>query len=364
MSGGFHKLPFIAIKIKHRIYPKFRMTKIIQFFILSFISLTFTFCSVKENKNWDESKLNQAIDYAGTLGTYALVIQSNENIIASYGNIDKASRVHSVRKAILSALVFQNLDKIDIQASLADLNINDAPKPLTDLQRTAKVIHLLKSTSGINHPTGSQVGSMQAKRDNLLGYEPNIPGTKWAYNNWDYNVLTTIFEKQTGLTISEAFNKGIAEPLNINNFEVFYRRDTTLTLHPKAGIKLSTRDMAKFGQLYLNYGNWKGNQIIPKEWVEKITTDFTLTKKQSNERFGHGYLWWIPSKNYAGGIPEGSYISTGAWGQRILIIPKWNTVIAHKTMTEIPSKERTPVKSSEFEELVRLISLAHISDSQ
>ena len=335
------------------------MTKIIKLIILSFISLTFIFCSKKEETNWDEGRLNQAIEYAGTIGTYALVVQSNDDIIASFGNIDKASRVHSVRKAILSALVFQNLDKINLHASLADLNINDAPQPLTKLQRTTKVIHLLKSTSGINHPTGSQVGSMQAKRDALLGKEPNIPGTKWAYNNWDYNVLTTVFEQETGLTISEAFQKGIAKPLNINDFEVFYRGDTTLSLHSKAGIKLSTRDMAKFGQLYLNQGNWNGKQLIPKEWVEKITTDFTLTKKQGNERFGHGYLWWIPSKNYAGGIPEGSYMTTGAWGQRILIIPKWNTVIAHKTMTEIPVKERTPVKSSEFENLVRLIALAY-----
>lgn len=340
------------------------MIKIKPFLIPVLLSLSFAFCTKKEKKNWNESKLNQAIEYAGDIGTYALVVQTNDDILASYGDIDKVSRVHSVRKTILSALVFQHLDKIDLQASLADLNIQDSPLPLTDLQRTAKVIHLLKSTSGINHPTGSQVGSMQANRDNLLGKEPNIPGSKWAYNNWDYNVLTTIFEQETGLTISEAFENGIAEPLGITNFEVIYRSDTTLSIHSKAGFRLSTRDMAKFGQLYLNRGNWHEKQLLPKEWIEKITNDFTLTKKKNSERFGHGYLWWIPSKSYAGGIPEGSYMTTGAWGQRILIIPKWNTVIAHKTMTEIPSKERTPVKRSEFEKLVRLISDARLDHIQ
>lgn len=336
------------------------MLKSIHLPLFLLMATTFSFCTKKENKSWDEKKLNKVIEHAGEIGTYALVVQSDGDIIASYGNIEKASRVHSVRKAILSALVFQHLDKIDLEASLADLNIQDAPIPLTDLQRTTQVIHLLKSTSGINHPAVSQVGSMQANRDSLLGSEPNIPGGKWAYNNWDYNLLTTVFEQETGLTFSDAFKKGIADPLNITDFEVFYKRDTSLSIHPKAGIRLSTQDMAKFGQLYLNEGIWKGEQLIPKEWVKKINSDFTLTKRQSNERHGHGYLWWIPAKDYAGGIPEGSFMATGAWGQRILVIPKWNTVIAHKTMTEIPSKERTPVKRSEFEQLVKLIADARI----
>ena len=336
------------------------MTTKNQVFLFLLLSLGLSFCTNIKEKNWDESKLNEAIEYAKEIGSYALVICTEDSIVASLGDIDEVSRVHSIRKAILSALVFQHLDKIDLQANLADLNIQDAPLPLTDLQRTTKVIHLLKSTSGINHPTGSQVGSMQADRDKLLGKEPNIPGTKWAYNNWDYNVLTTIFEQETGLSISEAFKKGIAEPLGMDTFEVFYRRDTSFSIHPKAGLRLSTKDMAKFGQLYLHKGKWEGKQLIPEEWIEKITSDYTLTQKSSRERYGHAYLWWIPSENYAGGIPEGSYLATGAWGQRILIIPKWNTVIAHKTMTEIPSKERTPVKRSEFEKLVTLISNAYI----
>lgn len=332
----------------------------LPWFILAI--LLFSFCSQKEERIWDEKKLDRALAYAAEIGTYALVLQSNNEIIASHGNIDKVSRIHSVRKAILSTLVFQHLDKIDLEATLADLNIQDAPIPLTHLQRTAKVIHLLKSISGINHPTGSQVGSMQANRDILLGQEINVPGSKWAYNNWDYNVLTSIFEQETGLSIYEAFKTGIAHPLNIDSFEVIYRKDTTLSLHAKAGFRLSTRDMAKIGQLYLNGGNWQGKQLIPEGWIAKITSDFTLTKGQSTERFGHGYLWWIPDSTYAGGLPKDCFVATGASGQRILVIPQWDLVVAHKTMTEIPSRERTPVKGSEFEKLVRLIAEARISE--
>ncbi|MEM7367959.1 MAG: serine hydrolase [Bacteroidota bacterium] len=313
---------------------------------------------------WDELKLKEALTYADGIGTYALLIQTDGEIIASYGHIDTVSRVHSVRKVIIGALVFQNLENIDLKASLKDLNIQDHPIPLTALQQTAKVIHLLKSTSAINHPTGSQVGSMQEDRDLLLGSEPNVPGEKWAYNNWDYNVLTTILEQETGDSTSQLFEEGIARPLGIKDFEVIYRRDTTLSQHAKAGFRLSTRDMAKIGQLYLNNGKWQGKQLIPEEWVQKITTDYTITSHQNNERYGHGYLWWIQDKSYADGLlPTGSYVATGAWGQRILVIPTWNTVIAHKTMTEGPKAERTRVKSSEFEKLVKLICEARLSSN-
>jgi len=330
-------------------------------------SLLFSFCALllsscvlhKEVQlRWDEAKLEKVLDHAKDIGTFALVIQTDGEIIASFGEIDSTTRIHSVRKAILSALVFQHLDQIALEATLGELDIQDAPIPLSPIQETAKVIHLLKSTSGINHPAVSQLGSMQRDRDLLLGKEDNIPGLKWAYNNWDYNALSTIFEQETALSMEEAFRSGIAEPLGIENYDVFYRRDTSLSIHPKVGFRLSAVAMAKFGQLFLQEGRWKGQQLIPAKWIRKIPKEFTPTANQNNERFGHGYLWWIQAKGYAGGLPQGSFVATGAWGQRILVIPAWNTVVAHKTMTEIPSKQRKRVTRSEFEELVRLLSQA------
>ena len=253
------------------------------------------------------------------------------------------------------ALISQHLDKIDLESTLAEIGIDDHPIPLTQLQKTTKIIHLLKSTSGINHPAVSQVGNAQLLRDSLLGLTENEPGIKWAYNNWDYNALTTIFEQLSGLSVSEAFEKGIAEPLNIKDYETFYRRDTTMSMHSKVGFRLSTRDMAKFGQLFLDNGIWNKEEVIPKEWIENITTDYVLNSLPKKERFAQGYFWWLPAEDYAGGIPKGSYLTTGTAGQRIFVIPKWNMVVAHKTMTDIPSKERTPVSSRKFEQLMKLI---------
>lgn len=330
------------------------MKNLISFICILTFLITINSCEKKE-QYWDSAKLDQAIKYAEEIGTFGLVIQTDGEIISSYGDIDSLSRIHSIRKAILMAVTSQHLDKIDLQASLEELGIDDSPVPLTELQKQTKVIHLLKSTSGINHPIGSQVGRMQEIRDNLLGKEPNMPGTKWAYNNWDYNALTTIFENESGLSVGKAFETGIAKPLGIERFDSFYRKDTTLSIHPKVGFRLSTRDMAKFGQLFLNEGSWNNEQIISKSWIQRITTDYTKTGVNSPERFAHGYLWWLQSNEYAGGLPKGSYMATGSGGQRILVVPEWNTVIAHKTMTELPKEQRKTVSGRQFEQLVKLI---------
>jgi len=338
-----------------------KIKKIRTFLILVIVCApAFGRCN-KNEKIWNENKLNRAIEYAQEIGTFSLIIQTNDEIVASYGDIDSLSRIHSIRKAILMALISQHLDKINLQSSLAEINIDDFPIPLTKLQKTTKIIHLLRSTSGINHPAVSQVGNAQMLRDSLLGLLPNKPGIKWAYNNWDYNALTTIFEQLSGLTVSKAFEQGIANPLDIKHFDSFYKRDSTLSIHAKVGFRLSTRDMAKFGQLFLNNGIWNGKEIIQKNWIENITNDYIINRIPKKERYAQGYLWWLPSDDYATGIPNGSYLTTGTAGQRILVIPEWNTVIAHKTMTEIPSKERTPVSSREFEQLIVLIKKARIT---
>ena len=323
------------------------------------LALLYLYGCQKAGGPWNQDALKEVTEYANEIGTFGLVIHADGQNVLEFGDIDRVSRLHSVRKAILSASVFQNMDKVDINSTLEDLGIQDYPIPLTGLQTTTKVIHLLKSTSGINHPTSSQIGSMQADRDSLLGYDPNIPGTKWAYNNWDYNVLTTILEQETGMSTLELFEIGIAKPLGMHDYEVFYRGDTSVSKHLKAGFRLSTRDMAKFGQLFLRQGTWDGNQLIPREWIQKISSDFTLTKNQGNERYGHGYLWWIQDETYADGLlPQGSFVATGAWGQRILVIPAWNIVVAHKVMTEGATGLRKKVTKSEFENLVKLIALA------
>lgn len=308
---------------------------------------------------WDLRKLDEAFRFACELGTTTLIIATNGEVVRSMGDVTTPHRVHSVRKVLLSAMVGQHIGtgpkQINLESTLAELGIDDEPHPLNELQKEAKVLHLIKSVSGINHTAAAEGGLMQKDKDRRLGQEPNIPGTVWAYNNWDYNALTTIFEQETGLTIYEAFNKGIAEPLEMQDFNeksVYYEYDTELSMLPKAGFKMSARDLAKFGQLYLNKGKWNGKHIIPEEWIGRITDDYTITGKKLL-RSGHGYLWWVPvdSKSCEMGIPEGTYVAAGFGSQRIVVIPYWDTVIVHQVnvidcIVSVMKKQGTTIKGA------------------
>lgn len=287
---------------------------------------------------WDLRKLDEAFRFACELGTTTLIISANGEVVRSMGDVAAPHRLHSVRKALLSALVGQHIgtrpNQINLESTLAELGIDDEPHTLNELQKETKVLHLIKSVSGINHTAAAEGGLMQKDKDRRLGRVPNIPGTKWAYNNWDYNALTTIFIKKTGLNVFEAFKKGIADPLDMQDFDkdaVSLEYERELSMHPKAGFKMSARDLAKFGQLYLNKGKWNGKQIIPEEWIGRISDDYTVTGKKLL-RSGHGYLWWVPMDNKSRemGIPKGTYVATGFGSQRIVVIPRWDTVIIHQ----------------------------------
>ncbi|MBW1943668.1 MAG: serine hydrolase [Deltaproteobacteria bacterium] len=311
------------------------------------------------NPVWDAEKLDEAFQFACELGSTSLIVATNGEVVRSMGELDKPLFLHSVRKAVLSAIVGQHVgtgpNQINLESTLAELKINDKPIPLTPLQQQTKVLHLIKSISGINHPAAGEAGLMEKEKDKRLGHKPNPPGTVWAYNNWDYNALTTIFQKETGLTIYEAFNKGIAEPLEMQDFNekyVYYEYEKELSMHLRAGFKMSTRDLVKFGQLYLNKGKWNGKQIIPEEWINRITDDYTITGEKLL-RSGHGYLWWVPvdNKSREMGIPEGTYFASGFGNQRIVVIPNWDTVIVHQVnaidcLVSVIKKHETTLKGA------------------
>ena len=139
---------------------------------------------------------------------------------------------------------------------------------------------------------------------------------------------------------------------DFNEKSVYYEYETELSMHPKTGFAMSARDLAKFGQLYLNKGKWNGKQIIPEKWIDRITDDYTITGKKLL-RSGHGYLWWVPvdGKSREMGIPEGTYVATGFGSQRIVVIPHWDTVIVHQVnvidcIVSVMKKQQTTFKGA------------------
>lgn len=221
---------------------------------------------------WSPTALAAAEAHARELGSTAVIVVQHGAIVASWGETDANILLNSARKSLASALIGIAVAerKIDLNATIAQLGLDDIPPALTDDEKQATVQQLLQARSGIYHPANYETPDMAARRPARSSHPP---GTFWYYNNWDFNVLGTILEHATGASIFETFKRRIAIPIGMQDFDPAACRYTggPNSMHPAYLFYASARDLARFGLLYLNHGNWDGRQIVPASWVADST---------------------------------------------------------------------------------------------
>ena len=259
-------------------------------------------------------------------GSTMFVVQAGK-VLAAWGSPDRRYLQASIRKSYLSALfgIFAEEGQIDLQQNLESLAIDDI-QALTSTEKKAKIIDLLRAKSGIYLPAAFSPKGM-AKY--LPARGSHDPGTFWYYNNWDFNALSTIFQQQTQQDLFTAFHKRIAAPLQMEDFRLFdtyYRFEKDKSIHPAYLFKMSARDMARFGLLFLRAGKWKSEQLIPAEWVTESTRVHTAELGRGFQgRGGYGLLWWIAPPIDGNTL----YYASGSGGQRLYVIPEQDMVIVH-----------------------------------
>jgi len=196
------------------------------------------------------------------------------------------------------------------------------------------VKQLLQSRSGIYHKAAAETQEMKDSRP-LRG--SHLPGTFFYYNNWDFNALGTIFERETGTKIFEEFKRRIADPIGMEDFSVsncYYQYEDSLSMHPAYSFRMSARDMARFGVLYQKNGNWKGNQIIPIDWIAESTTTYSILDSAAG--VGYGYMWaTIPDgSGFAQLIGASGFYHTGIGVHIVIILPELKLVLVERYDTD------------------------------
>ena len=88
------------------------------------------------------------------------------------------------------------------------------------------------------------------------------------------------------------------------------------------GIWMTTSDMAKFGQLFLNEGQWEGQQVVPASWVEESTS---LQYQRNTGSADYGYQWWVRT---FGAQDYDAFFAQGHAGQYIFVVPQLQLVVA------------------------------------
>jgi len=319
-----------------------------------------TEASKPEDRGWSSDGLAAAKEYADSIDTAAVIIVDDGAIVSQWGATSTKFNVHSIRKSFLSALYGLAVAKgqINLNATLEKLGIDDNEPSLTPEEKQARVIDLLKARSGIYHAALYETPAMRAEKP-PRGSHP--PRSFWSYNNWDFNALGTIYEKLTGDAIYHSFDAQIAQRIGMEDYDAKEQEYVTGldSIHRAYPFRMSARDMARFGLLYLRNGRWRDSQLIPALWVRDSTTAYSVADGNARDNYsGYGYLWWVAvnGNHYPNvELPDGSFSAWGAGGHFIAVIPAFNVVVVHRVNTDDPAKK---VTLDQFGKLLRLILAA------
>lgn len=154
----------------------------------------------------------------------------------------------------------------------------------------------------------------------------NEPGTKFLYNSMATYMLSAIVTRVTGEKVIDYLKPRLFDPLNIAGID--WETDPSGVNTGGWGLRLKTEDMAKFGQLLLQNGEWNGQQLISREWVKEATTSKIIQRPdlsaeeqaKSDWLQGYGYQFWRCRNN--------AFRGDGAFGQYIIVMPEQDAVIA------------------------------------
>ncbi|MFH1635190.1 MAG: serine hydrolase [Chloroflexota bacterium] len=199
---------------------------------------------------------------------------------------------------------------------------DETPKKISANLAAMQVRHLLSMTTGHHTDTTEQI--MRARNPFKAFLKLPVehePGTYFVYNSGASFMLAAIVQKLTGQTLVEYLTPRLFEPLGIE--------DAVWDSHPNGvnfggwGLNIKTEDIARFGQLYLQKGQWQGRQLIPAAWVEAATAKQVSNGPDENPDWeqGYGYQFWRCQ-------PASIYRGDGAFGQFCIVMPEQDAVLA------------------------------------
>lgn len=195
----------------------------------------------------------------------------------------------------------------------------------TGLKSLLTIEHLLTMTSGLkwneevpyDNPDNSEIKMIRS--GNPIEYVLNqpmelLPGKQWKYNGGTTQLLAAIIEKTTNQKIIEFAARNLFAPLGITRYEWFVYPGTT-EYAAASGLRLRSRDLLKFGLLYLNHGVWKSKQVVPRKWVD-ISVQPHINQNKGTTAYG--YQFWL-FNDTAQGKPVHLIACVGNGDQRIFI---------------------------------------------
>jgi CubicO group peptidase (beta-lactamase class C family) len=167
--------------------------------------------------------------------------------------------------------------------------------------------------------------------------KPSIhePGTEWNYSSGDSMLLSGILERAVNMRTYEFALEHLLGPIGADG--ITWESDRAGHTIGGWGINAAVREYAKFGYLYLKKGEWEGQQVVPRQWVEDSTSP------ARNDVTWYGFQWWLAPalRDFQGSIvPPDTFIAWGIFTQQIFVIPGKDIVMVRVGRDSNPSNDQ------------------------
>lgn len=253
-----------------------------------------------------------------------------------YGQ-DDLHRIYSCTKSLASAMIGIALEKGfigSVDEKMVDFFPDHEFQNLTTDKENITLHHLLTMSAGLEwyeleFPYGDDRNTYRQWADGGYGIPfvldlPTVatPGEEYSYNSGISHVLNGIVQKVSGIRADSFAMENLFTPLGIDDY--YWPVDDDGIAFGGSGVRLTPRDMARFGYLYLMNGEWDGEQVVPESWVE-LSGQQHIARKYISDNY-YGYQFWVSNK--------GHYSAVGYGGQWIMIVPQYNLVVVFNNRFE------------------------------
>ncbi len=235
-----------------------------------------------------------------------------------------SNNIASVSKSMLSALVGIAMDQghfLTAEDHIADhlpgyFAASDDPR-----KRTLTIRHMLTMTHGLAWEENEAGRLLNRSGDWAAAVLrlpiSNEPGALFHYSTGASQVMSAVLTAATGMSTCEFAHRFLFAPLGIE--AEFWGVDPAGSFAGGHSVSMTARELARFGQLYLDEGRWQGEQIVPGWWVAASTSP----RVDIGDNYaGYGYYWWL---NLIGTYDM--FSALGAGGQILHVIPALEIVM-------------------------------------
>jgi len=280
-------------------------------------------------------------DYFAAKGTQAALVLRGGRIAAEWywdgAGSDTQLACYSTTKSVASTAVGLLVD--DGILRLDESAAKYVPEWRGDEREAITVRHLLAMTSGIKN----DAEGLRASADRVaygIG-QPVVapPGTVFDYNNCACAALSAVIRAASGREMAAFLQERLYAPLGMTQLQHELSAGKTI---PYTGMRITARDAARFGYLFLRRGVWNGRRIVSEAWIDQACR----TSQDVNPSYG--LLWWVNTHGQWPAVPRDAYSAQGMFSNNVTILPSHDLVLVRLVGDATENKRNQGVAVNDY----------------